>query len=181
MKIKILILLTLGLNLSCKLQNRMGDFKLLPHPQEWKINGNSELDPTDLKHYFSPSGLALPAGSGFLGKATITDASDQAQLVYTIDSTLNIKAEGYLMDIMSKKVKITAQERKLAIKAAKILNLAVAGVDIIRSNKGPLLLEVNSSPGLEGIENATGIDIANEMIMAIEKKLKYSLTSTLEN
>lgn len=81
----------------------------------------------------------------------------------------------------AKKVKITAQERKLAIKAAKILNLAVAGVDIIRSNKGPLLLEVNSSPGLEGIENATGIDIANEMIMAIEKKLKYSLTSTLEN
>lgn len=70
-------------------------------------------------------------------------------------------------------IKITSEERKLAIKAAKVLNLAVAGVDIIRSNKGPLLLEVNSSPGLEGIENATGKDIANEMIMAIEKKLKY--------
>ncbi|QLG44933.1 30S ribosomal protein S6--L-glutamate ligase [Costertonia aggregata] len=72
-------------------------------------------------------------------------------------------------------VKITSEERKLAQKAAKILNLAVAGVDIIRSNKGPLLLEVNSSPGLEGIENATGKDIANEMIMAIEKKLKFSI------
>lgn len=71
------------------------------------------------------------------------------------------------------KIKITAQERKLAIKAAKILNLPVAGVDIIRSNKGPLLLEVNSSPGLEGIENATGLDIANTMIAAIEKKLKF--------
>jgi len=71
------------------------------------------------------------------------------------------------------KVKITAAERKLAIKAAKILNLPVAGVDIIRSNKGPLLLEVNSSPGLEGIENATGLDIANIMIEAIEKKLKF--------
>ena len=71
------------------------------------------------------------------------------------------------------KVKITAEERRLAIKAAKILNLDVAGVDIIRSNKGPLLLEVNSSPGLEGIENATGKDIANNIIMAIEKKLKY--------
>jgi len=74
----------------------------------------------------------------------------------------------------AKKVKITAEERKLAVKAAKILNLAVAGVDIIRSNKGPLLLEVNSSPGLEGIESATGKNIANEMIMAIEKKLKFN-------
>ena len=70
-------------------------------------------------------------------------------------------------------VKITAEEKKLAIKASKVLNLAVAGVDIIRSNKGPLLLEVNSSPGLEGIENATGKDIANTLITAIEKKLKF--------
>jgi len=71
------------------------------------------------------------------------------------------------------KIKITPEERRLAIKASKILNLDVAGVDIIRSNKGPLLLEVNSSPGLEGIENATGKDIANAIIVAIEKKLKF--------
>ena len=71
------------------------------------------------------------------------------------------------------KVKITAEEKRLAIKSAKAFNLSVAGVDIIRSNKGPLVLEVNSSPGLEGIENATGKDIANEMILAIEKKLNY--------
>ncbi|MGF1558540.1 MAG: 30S ribosomal protein S6--L-glutamate ligase [Flavobacteriaceae bacterium] len=70
-------------------------------------------------------------------------------------------------------IKITPDEKKLALKAAKVLNLAVAGVDIIRSNKGPLLLEVNSSPGLEGIENATGKDIANAMIVAIEKKLRF--------
>ncbi|MFC4096099.1 30S ribosomal protein S6--L-glutamate ligase [Euzebyella saccharophila] len=70
-------------------------------------------------------------------------------------------------------IKITPEERKLAQKAAKVLNLAVAGVDIIRSNKGPLLLEVNSSPGLEGIENATGKDLANAMIVAIEKKLRF--------
>jgi ribosomal protein S6--L-glutamate ligase len=72
-------------------------------------------------------------------------------------------------------IKITSEEKKLALKAAKVLNLAVAGVDIIRSNKGPLLLEVNSSPGLEGIENATGKDIANEMIKAIERRLKFVL------
>jgi ribosomal protein S6--L-glutamate ligase len=70
-------------------------------------------------------------------------------------------------------IKITSEERKLAIKAAKILDLPVAGVDIIRSNKGPLLLEVNSSPGLEGIEGATGLDIANIMMESIEKKLKF--------
>ena len=67
------------------------------------------------------------------------------------------------------------EERKLALKATKVLNLAVAGVDIIRSNKGPLLLEVNSSPGLEGIEKATGTDIANTMIQAIERKLKFTV------
>ena len=70
-------------------------------------------------------------------------------------------------------IKITSEERKLAIKSAKMLNLEVAGVDIIRSNRGPLLLEVNSSPGLEGIENTTGMDIANVMIETIEKKLNY--------
>ena len=70
-------------------------------------------------------------------------------------------------------VKVTADEKKIAIKAAKAMNLKVAGVDIIRSAKGPLLLEVNSSPGLEGIEGATGKDIAGEMIMAIEKNFKW--------
>lgn len=70
-------------------------------------------------------------------------------------------------------VKITKQERALSIKAAKALGLQVAGVDIIRSNNGPLLLEVNSSPGLEGIENATGKDIAGMVISSIEKKLRW--------
>ncbi|ESU20373.1 putative ribosomal protein S6 modification protein [Flavobacterium enshiense DK69] len=70
-------------------------------------------------------------------------------------------------------VKVTAEEKRIAIKAAKAMNLKVAGVDIIRSSKGPLLLEVNSSPGLEGIEGATNKDIAGEMIKAIEKNFKW--------
>ncbi len=70
-------------------------------------------------------------------------------------------------------VKVTDEEKRIAIKAAKAMDLKVAGVDIIRSSKGPLLLEVNSSPGLEGIEGATGKDIACKMIKAIEKSLKY--------
>jgi ribosomal protein S6--L-glutamate ligase len=69
-------------------------------------------------------------------------------------------------------IKPTSEEKKIAIRAAKAMDLKVAGVDIIRSTKGPLLLEVNSSPGLEGIEGATNKDIAGEMIIAIEKNFK---------
>lgn len=70
-------------------------------------------------------------------------------------------------------VKITPEERKLAVTAAKVLGLSIAGVDIIRSKTGPLLLEVNSSPGLEGIEGATGKDIAGMMIASIERALRW--------
>ena len=74
----------------------------------------------------------------------------------------------------AKVVKITSEEKTLAMKAARAFGLKVAGVDIIRSKKGPLLLEVNSSPGLEGIEAATEKDIAGLMIKAIEKKLGWT-------
>lgn len=70
-------------------------------------------------------------------------------------------------------VKITPEERALAIKAAKVLGLDVAGVEIIRSENGPLVLDVNSSPGLDGIETATGKDIASMVIASIEKKLGW--------
>lgn len=70
------------------------------------------------------------------------------------------------------KAKITPQERRMAIKAAKEMELKVAGVDIIRSDRGPMILEINSSPGLEGIEGATKIDIASLMIEHIEKNIK---------
>jgi ribosomal protein S6--L-glutamate ligase len=70
-------------------------------------------------------------------------------------------------------IKPTMEEKRIAIKAAKAMDLKIAGVDIIRSSKGPLLLEVNSSPGLEGIEGATNKDIAGEMIKAIEKNFKW--------
>ena len=70
-------------------------------------------------------------------------------------------------------IKATPEEKKLAIKATKSMGLHVAGVDIIRSSKGPLLLEVNSSPGLEGIETATDKDLATIMIKSIEKNLGW--------
>ena len=65
-------------------------------------------------------------------------------------------------------VKLSTKERRTAVKAAKALGLSVAGVDLLRSERGPLLLEVNSSPGLEGVENATGVDVAGEIIEFVE-------------
>ena len=59
-------------------------------------------------------------------------------------------------------------EKENAVKAAKVLGLSVAGVDLIQSNRGPLVLEVNSSPGLEGIEKASGIDVADKIIEYLE-------------
>ncbi len=68
--------------------------------------------------------------------------------------------------------KISPKERKTAVLAVKALGLRTAGVDILRSNRGPLVLEVNSSPGLEGIEKATGKDVAALVIQFVEKNAK---------
>lgn len=70
------------------------------------------------------------------------------------------------------KVKLSPQERAIAVAAAKTMGLKVAGVDLIRSNHGPLVLEINSSPGLEGIEKATHVNIAGKIIQYIEKNAK---------
>jgi ribosomal protein S6--L-glutamate ligase len=72
------------------------------------------------------------------------------------------------------KVKLSPAERSMAVKAAKILGLGIAGVDIVRSNSGPLLLDVNSSPGLKSIEHVTRKDIAGKIIASVEKKLGWS-------
>lgn len=75
-------------------------------------------------------------------------------------------------------VKITPEERSTAVRAAKIMGLNVAGVDILRSKRGPVVLEVNSSPGLEGIEHASGIDIASQIVEFIEKNARPNKTRT---
>ena len=69
-------------------------------------------------------------------------------------------------------VKITPEERSTAVRAAKTMGLNIAGVDVLRSNHGPVVMEVNSSPGLEGIEKATGVDVAGKIIEFIEKNAK---------
>ena len=75
-------------------------------------------------------------------------------------------------------VKLTPKERATALKAARAMGLNVAGVDLIRSNDGPLVLEVNSSPGLEGIEAATEKDVAGMIIQFIERNHKPNRTRT---
>jgi len=75
-------------------------------------------------------------------------------------------------------VKITPEERSTAVRSARIMGLNVAGVDILRSNHGPVVMEVNSSPGLEGIENATGKDIAGRIIEFVERNAAKGKTKT---
>jgi ribosomal protein S6--L-glutamate ligase len=74
--------------------------------------------------------------------------------------------------------KITPTERRTAVRAARAMGLNVAGVDLIRSNHGPLVLEVNSSPGLEGIEHASAKDVAGSIIRFIEQNAKRGRTRT---
>jgi len=75
-------------------------------------------------------------------------------------------------------IKITPKERATAIKAAAAMGLNVCGVDMLRSNSGPVVMEVNSSPGLEGVEKATGIDVAGKIIEYLEKNAKPGRTAT---
>ena len=71
----------------------------------------------------------------------------------------------------AKIIKITPEERSTAVRAAKVMGLNLAGVDLLRSNHGPVIMEVNSSPGLEGIETATGKDLAGAIVRHIEKNI----------
>ncbi len=78
----------------------------------------------------------------------------------------------------AKLIKITPEERSTAVRSARVMGLNVAGVDLLRSNHGPVVMEVNSSPGLEGIENATDRDVASMVIEFIEKNAKKGKTAT---
>lgn len=78
----------------------------------------------------------------------------------------------------AEEVKITPAERSTAIAAAKAMGLNVCGVDLLRSNHGPVVMEVNSSPGLEGVEKATGVDVAGKIIEFLEKNARPDKTRT---
>ncbi|MEW6168266.1 MAG: 30S ribosomal protein S6--L-glutamate ligase [Pseudomonadota bacterium] len=73
-------------------------------------------------------------------------------------------------------VRITPQERRIALRAARIIGLNVAGVDMLRTPQGPMIMEVNSSPGLEGIEAASGVDVAERIIRFVERHARRRRT-----
>src|SRR5918997_939403 len=75
-------------------------------------------------------------------------------------------------------VVITEEERRTAIRSAQVLGLNVAGVDMLRSNRGPVVIEVNSSSGIEGMEQASGADVAGAMIEFLEKQARRGETGT---
>jgi ribosomal protein S6--L-glutamate ligase len=76
------------------------------------------------------------------------------------------------------KVTLTSKEKKTAIAATKALGLNIAGVDMLRSERGPLVLEVNSSPGFEGVERVTGVDVADQIITFVEKQIERPIVKT---
>jgi len=75
-------------------------------------------------------------------------------------------------------IKISPEERSTAVRAAKSMGLSVCGVDMLRANHGAVVMEVNSSPGLEGVETATGLDVAGQIIEFLEKNAKVGKTKT---
>ena len=76
------------------------------------------------------------------------------------------------------KVTLSSAEKATVVKAARAMGLNVAGVDILRSKRGPVVMEVNSSPGLEGIEKTTGVNVAKVIIGFLEKNAKPGKTKT---
>ncbi|SMX22878.1 30S ribosomal protein S6--L-glutamate ligase [Boseongicola aestuarii] len=75
-------------------------------------------------------------------------------------------------------IKLSPEERSTAVRAAKAMGLNACGVDMLRANHGAVVMEVNSSPGLEGVENATGLDVAGKIIEFLEKNAKRGATKT---
>ena len=75
-------------------------------------------------------------------------------------------------------VVVSEEERRTAVRSAEVLGLNVAGVDLLRSNRGPVVVEVNSSPGIEGMEQASGTDVAGAMIEFLERHAQRGATKT---
>lgn len=103
-----------------------------------------------------------------------------------IASMMRVGAEGEFRSNIHKggtamPIKITPEERSTAVRASKTMGLGISGVDILRSNHGPVVMEVNSSPGLEGIEKATGINIADKIIEYIEKQIEKKKKKKTKN
>lgn len=119
------------------------------------------------------------AGVKFLLQEYIEESKGSDLRIFVVDGEVvaAMKRQGKEGDFRSNlhrggsslKIKLTYNEENAALKAAKAMQLGVCGVDILQSERGPLVLEINSSPGLEGIEKTTGVDISKKIISYIER------------
>jgi hexosaminidase len=109
---KILFFTATNLFFSCNFFTlKMGDFKLLPTPQNFQINGVSNLQTEDILFFYNPNKKNLPPGSGFLGNIKRVDVKENAQLIFTIDPSIKIKDEGYILKILNEKIIIKAKDK----------------------------------------------------------------------
>lgn len=121
----------------------------------------------------------LTAGVRFVVQEYIAESRGSDLRIIVVDGTIvaamkrQSKADDFRSNLhrggSSEIVKLTYQEENVALRAAKALRMGVCGVDILQSNEGPLVLEVNSTPGLEGIETTTGLSISERIITYIER------------
>jgi ribosomal protein S6--L-glutamate ligase len=113
----------------------------------------------------------------------IKESAGEDIRVFVIDDKIigSIKRKNFIKDEFranlhrggfAEETALSEKEKQIALKAAKSLGLKIAGIDLLRSKRGPLVIEVNPSPGLEGIESATNINIAEKIIQYIEKHFK---------
>ena len=112
-KIKNLLLVAILFTfVNCDSQSsKMGDFKLLPHPQEFSITGVSNLKYNDLKFYYALNNEVLPENGPLLGKILEAKDSKGAQIRFSIESNLDIRPEGYHLEISAHQIVITAKDR----------------------------------------------------------------------
>ena len=109
---KVLFFVGTNLFFSCNFFGlKMGDFKLLPTPQNFQIYGVSNLQPEDILFFYDTNQKNLPPGSGFLGNIKRVDVKENAQLIFTIDPSIKIKDEGYILKILNEKIIIKAKDK----------------------------------------------------------------------
>jgi len=95
---------------SCQSVEKKGDFKLLPQPQHITIKGNSSLKYNQILYYYSKSGVALPIHNGILENIKTVSAPEDAQIIYSIDKNLDVKQEGYTLEISNNQIQITGKD-----------------------------------------------------------------------
>ncbi len=109
---KILFFVGTNLFFSCNFfVIKTGDFKLLPTPQNFQINGVSNLQPDDILFFYNPNKKNLPPGSSFLGNIKRAEVKENAQLIFTIEPSVKIKDEGYILKILNEKIIINAKDK----------------------------------------------------------------------